>query len=193
MNETATLARSGKKAGRPYAALPAPTLSAPTAGAPVDGSAAVFAWESLPGATAYWLQIADDPAFQSLRFDAPVGEATSLTLYASLPEDGSTFYWRLRAGDGTDWHAWSAPAVFAAVGVETFARHQAAQVAVPAPPPAAAPADAPLAPHRTGTTGRGDVLLFILLFVLTIAALAFAIVYLGGGTDAGAPVTALAS
>lgn len=195
MSSTATLKATRKPSTTPAGlAIPAPV--APLDGAPADGSAAFFQWEGVPGATTYAVQVADDTRFQNLRFDASVGDTTSLTLYSALPENGATFYWRLRAGDRAGWSPWSVPCAFTAATTDAVARYEAVRdaeartEAEPAPPDEAAGG---IAPYLTGTTSKAEVLFVITMFLLIIAFLIFMLVYFGfdSSTAAARPAALL--
>lgn len=117
---------STEEAATPTSDAPSPQM--PTGGAPTDGRAAEFVWDAAPGATAYELQVARDADFDDPGLTVPVGDTTTLTLYDMLPEDGSTFFWRVRAAlPNGDASAWSPAARFAAATDEDVIAHQAEQ------------------------------------------------------------------
>jgi len=66
--------------------------------------------------------------FEEIAANVPVRNTTMLTIYAMLPEDGSTFYWRVRGirqnGSLTDW---SDPATFDAATDEDVLDFEAEQ------------------------------------------------------------------
>lgn len=74
-----------------------PTPIHPTSGDSVSDAAPTFEWSAAPSAASYDLQVAASKTFDTLLFDANVGERTSLALYDVVPEDGRTYYWRVRA------------------------------------------------------------------------------------------------
>jgi M6 family metalloprotease-like protein len=86
--------------------IPPPTLFAPANGSNVSGTDVSFSWSASTGATDYHLQISEDAAFTNLAFDGSVGNNTGANL-TGFPDDGCTFWWRVRAGNGTTWSAWS--------------------------------------------------------------------------------------
>lgn len=92
--------------------VPSPIRPAP--GAPVVGSAAEFSWTDVPGATAYRLEVADGEAFQDVVTAVDAGDSTFVTLFEMLPEDGSTYFWRVRGRRDGAWLPWSAPTSFRA-------------------------------------------------------------------------------
>lgn len=109
--------------------LPAvPRLQTPIDNAPVDGSAAIFAWETVPGALDYRLQIAADDDFEEPVCSVETGETTALTLYEMLPEDGSAHYWRVQAKTPKGWQDWSQPASFKASTAQAAAAYQRQQL-----------------------------------------------------------------
>jgi thermitase len=75
-----------------------------------------FVWTEVPEATVYHIQIDDD-----IQFTSPYVENSNLTQTSYTPSvdlfDG-TWYWRIRAGDGSDWSDWS---IIWNVGVDTEA------------------------------------------------------------------------
>lgn len=105
-----------------------PTPTSPTDEAPTDGRAAVFTWEPVPDALRYELQVAPSDAFEAPVVTVPLDDTTHLTLYDLLPEDGSTFFWRVRAvGAGADASPWSAPAALTAATDEDVIAYEAQQ------------------------------------------------------------------
>ena len=103
----------------------------PVAGAPVDGSAATFSWHPVPGATRYRIEIGPSPGFDededTVLIDA--GFSTHLTVFDMLPEEGTIFYWRLRAGTPEGWLPWSAPQPFEASTDQHVLEYEAAREA----------------------------------------------------------------
>jgi len=105
-----------------------PTPSSPIEDAPVDGQSAVFEWEPAAAAAGYQIQIARTTDFDDPVVDLTLDRTTSLTLYGMLPEDESTFHWRLRAllpGQRTS--KWSRAASFTTATDLAVQRHRAAQ------------------------------------------------------------------
>jgi len=85
--------------------LAPPTLISPAHGAQVAGTTVSFQWNAVAGASQYRIQISASPAF------AAYGQATGTQTSASwsdAPNDGSTWYWRVRAEAGAVHSAWSA-------------------------------------------------------------------------------------
>lgn len=87
----------------------------PQDGSITDGFATTFEWEPVEGATGYRLQVAQDTAFEDLKFDADLGRAQSITLYDLLPLDGPELRWRVEARRKDEAATWSPPARFRAV------------------------------------------------------------------------------
>ena len=87
---------------------PRPYLYRPADGARTYNTTPTFEWVSLSGATAYQLQVDDDPAFSSPLVDQPTA-STSYTPAAPLAL--RTYHWRVKAtlaGGDTDWSdTWS--------------------------------------------------------------------------------------
>ncbi len=90
--------------------------SAPNPTAPADGAVLtfptdplLFAWDALPGAQSYQLQVDDDDQFIN-----PLLYSTKNTSFVvTEPKtSGQTFYWQVRGIAGTLVSAWSAPMTF---------------------------------------------------------------------------------
>lgn len=160
--------------------VPAPTT--PVDGAPVDGHAATFEWMPLPGVDGYEIQVAPTSEFETLVANVPVRDTNVLTLYSMLPENGVTFFWRvrgvLRNGRLTEW---SAPSEFAAATdedvidfeaeQERLEKSRAEQEAMERAENAAAraEADSPVLASKTSSTFAYSVAyLMILTFAATI-------------------------
>lgn len=85
---------------------------------PADGSLGVplghveLAWQSVPEATAYRLQVDDDPAFASPDWDVSGLAAGDFTLEGPL-EPGILYYWRVAAANACGETAFSEPFSFA--------------------------------------------------------------------------------
>lgn len=126
---------------------PVPQPVTPVAGTEIEARTAEFTWTSIPEATAYDLQIAQEADFANTYFNAGVGDNTSLSVYDVLPEDGSTCYWRVRAVLPEGPGAWSGVAHFVASPDEIVEQAEAslkkrqADVPVPATPVDGAPVD----------------------------------------------------
>ena len=150
-----------------------PHPQTPIDDAPVDGSAAIFAWETVPGALDYRLQIATDADFEEPICSVETGETTALTLYEMLPEDGSTHYWRVQAKTAAGWQDWSQPATFKAATAQTAAAHQRQQLPSVELGSGAAPSTDPEAnaPYRVSYTTRRASLVFFTIMILSFVAL----------------------
>lgn len=173
----------------PDAAPPdAPQPVQPVDGDPVDGRAAVFAWEPSPNAVLYELQVAPRPDFATPVAGLSVEPVTSLTLYSALPEDGSTFYWRVRAqGPADSFTPWSEPSALTATTDEAVRRHEPAsgpheedlahahriKAAMPSVPKNASE------PVKTARTSRKETVIWavvtLLSFVITILLVVWAL------------------
>lgn len=91
-----------------------PVPVSPIDGQPVDGSSVTFSWMPALDADSYAIQISQNRDFTNAVFDATADRALSLTVYDILPEDGTTFYWRVRGGRGGEWDQWGPTAEFRA-------------------------------------------------------------------------------
>jgi hypothetical protein len=78
---------------------PAPTLVSP-------GTAITFKWNTSSGATKYYLQVNTNSSFTGTSlFDAEVGDVVEQEVSGlSL---GTTYYWRVKAGNAAGWSSWS--------------------------------------------------------------------------------------
>jgi hypothetical protein len=89
--------------GSPYAL---PTLLTPQAFASINADPIVFSWNAVTGANQYQVEVIN------VRFGTSVfintGSSTSTTQSGFSYTDGSQYRWRVRAGDGSNWGAWSA-------------------------------------------------------------------------------------
>lgn len=87
----------------------APTLAAPTISAPLTGEKDVslrptFAWTPVPGAAAYYFELADNPNFvvPLMKLDGDMGRLI-VTAYQHMIdlEYSTSYYWRVKAVSGT--------------------------------------------------------------------------------------------
>lgn len=60
-----------------------------------------FTWQAASGAASYRFQLAEDPAFASILFEAPTLTTTTLALPTGILEPGVTAYWRVTARNTT--------------------------------------------------------------------------------------------
>ncbi len=134
--------------------FPPPTLTMPLEGDAVEGLAAIFTWEAVPGASAYQFQIARDPNFEDVYIDTVVENSTALTIYSMLPQDGTTFYWRVRvAGEN---NPWSPPVrFFAATATDAVLAKATAAEAASSPSAGRSPA-APARPAASTSAYLGS-------------------------------------
>jgi hypothetical protein len=82
-----------------------PVLILPGEAASLSGSMVSFQWGAVSGATRYQLEItklSDNTTFRTV----DLGNVTSTTQYA-FADDGTQYRWRVRAGNSTQWGAWS--------------------------------------------------------------------------------------
>jgi len=150
-----------------------PHLQTPIDDAPVDGSAAIFAWETVPGALDYRLQIAADADFEQPVCTIETGETTALTLYEMLPENGAAHYWRVQAKTSAGWQDWSQPASFKAATTQTAAAYQRKQLPSVELGSGAAPSADPEAnaPYRVSYTTRMASLIFFTIMIASFVLL----------------------
>jgi hypothetical protein len=150
-----------------------PRPQTPIDDAPVDGSAAIFAWETVPGALDYRLQIAADADFEEPVCSIETGETTALTLYELLPENGSTHYWRVQAKTAAGWQDWSQPATFKAATAQAAAAHQRQQLPSVVLGSGTGPSTDPEAnaPYRVSYTTRLASLVFFTIMIASFVLL----------------------
>lgn len=71
----------------------------------------VMDWQSLPGCSGYWIDIAYDPLFSAMVIRDSTVVTSSATI--SLNDTSSTvYYWRVRARNSAGWGPWSDPRRF---------------------------------------------------------------------------------
>ncbi len=88
------------------AAIPVPpTLISPASNANAPGTSVNLSWTASSGATQYWLW-ARRTSDNVVIFNQSVGNKTSYTL-TGLPNNGSDYYWMVRAGNSSGWSAWT--------------------------------------------------------------------------------------
>lgn len=167
----------------------APIPQRPVDGAPVDGQSAVFAWDAVPQAQGYEVQVAPTEDFASPRVGLSLDRTTSLTLYGMLPTDEQPFFWRLRARlHGGSFTPWSDPARLTATtddAVEAFEAEQERRAAAEAERQEAmeraraterAEAESPVRTAQTsGAFVLGMATLTILSFIATLLLIAQAV------------------
>jgi hypothetical protein len=74
-----------------------PKLTAPAPLAAVNGSEIKLEWKKLDEATAYAVQLSNDPIFFNLLINEPLYKDTSLMIKDVKLESGKTYYWRVAA------------------------------------------------------------------------------------------------
>jgi hypothetical protein len=83
-----------------------PALNSPAANAKVAGTSVNLSWSASSGATQYWLW-ARRTSDSVVIFNQNVGNLTSYTL-TGLPNNGSDYFWMVRAGNSSGWSKWTA-------------------------------------------------------------------------------------
>ena len=90
--------------------LPPPSLQSPSNGGSLEGPPYQFTWQSVSGAGAYQIKIADNASFNNpvVNYQNISGSATSYQTSVSL-NYGQTYYWQMRTlnSSGTQWGTWS--------------------------------------------------------------------------------------
>lgn len=90
------------------------TLIAPADGAVDIPANPTLSWEGSEGAEWYDLQLTEDPDFSNLLIDASDIQQTEYQITDDL-KTGTTFFWRVRAGNGSGNSEWSEPQSFTTV------------------------------------------------------------------------------
>ncbi len=141
---------------------------------PVDQSAVPFAWEEIPGASGYQLQVAPTADFADPSVDVTVDRTTSVTLYDVLSLEVTSFHWRVRPlFRDADPGPWSDARAFAVAPPE----EDEDALATPSDDPqATARAAGPVQQARTSSTFSVLVGLFTLVSFIAIILL----IYLAG-------------
>ncbi|NUO80180.1 SUMF1/EgtB/PvdO family nonheme iron enzyme [candidate division KSB1 bacterium] len=86
-------------------------LREPATGSALSESTPTLRWETLPGATAYELQLSSDERFVTIIVSQSMLTTNSFVVKSALPEN--IFYWRVRARDSANhWGKWSATSSF---------------------------------------------------------------------------------
>jgi C1A family cysteine protease len=82
-----------------------PILISPVDGATFAGTSLTFQWSAVSGATIYWLEVNRDPNWGvgTKFYDASV--STNSQTLSGFPSDGTTYYWRVWAGNAGGWSA----------------------------------------------------------------------------------------
>lgn len=77
----------------------APVLVFPRRETVVDGRGLTFEWDVAPGMGSQRLEVAEDPQFTALVFEADVTAQDSLAVRDAFATDGRTYYWRVVVTD----------------------------------------------------------------------------------------------
>jgi secreted trypsin-like serine protease len=85
----------------------APTLSSPANGATVAGTSVAFSWNTPSGSPSkYHFQLSTSSTFSSFAYNNDNRTGNSLTL-SPFPNNGTRYYWRVRAYNSAGWGPWS--------------------------------------------------------------------------------------
>jgi immune inhibitor A len=83
----------------------APTLTSPANGGYVNNLRPLFDFSNSTGATVYHIQIDDNADFSSPLYNVSNLSTSQYTPTSNLTQ--TTYYWHVRAGNGTAWSAWT--------------------------------------------------------------------------------------
>lgn len=87
------------------ASLPSPVvLLSPLPGAEVPSDTVAVTWETVTGVDAYWLEWSEDSLFTVSFVDSTLIDTAAMIRNLA---DSSTYYWRVRAGNGAGWGPFS--------------------------------------------------------------------------------------
>ena len=86
---------------------PVTTHISPANGGTAAGTQVTLSWNASAGATKYVTQISRDAAFTSPSTGNEF--ATTTVNWTGMPNDGSVWYWRVKAGNTTGWSSYSSP------------------------------------------------------------------------------------
>ncbi len=83
--------------------------------APVDEETCVainneYHWKEVTGAQTYRIQIAEDESFENIAVE--IEDIMGTSVYAEVPDELKTYYWRVRGDDGGNFGAWPPPNSF---------------------------------------------------------------------------------
>lgn len=90
-------------------AVTAPKQTAPADGGDMSGTSVTYKWNTVKNATGYILEVNTDPVTWSRKtrkFFGQVGNAAQYT-DTGYPDDGTVYYWRVRAGNDAGWSGYS--------------------------------------------------------------------------------------
>jgi len=91
----------------------APTLSIPSDGARISGSSITFTWTASEGASKYQLEVNSSPRWDkgTKKYRRTLGDVLTTTV-TSFTNEGTRYYWRVRARNAAGWSEWSEPQTF---------------------------------------------------------------------------------
>lgn len=99
--------------------LAPPIKVAPRQGLIIPGTQVTFSWQPVLKADRYWLQIAEDEAFDALVYDQEAGSDLHHTVDGIFGESAPAFFWRIRSGNAEGWGAFGDAAMFRTVALAT--------------------------------------------------------------------------
>jgi hypothetical protein len=85
----------------------APTLTSPINSTVIENTSVTFHWESSVGATNYQIRVSTDPNVETDLFHEDVTDGAISKNYTDFPNDGTIYYWKVRAYNATGWGDWS--------------------------------------------------------------------------------------
>jgi hypothetical protein len=86
---------------------PAPILISPTNGFTVSDTSITFQWNSSSGATNYQIRVSVDPAVEDPLFHEDLTAGATSKNYTDFPNDGTVYYWKVRASNAVGYGNWS--------------------------------------------------------------------------------------
>ena len=84
-----------------------PILIYPENGAHMGGTTILFEWNSVADANNYYIQISRNSTFTNLIYDEQLGGNYIGIVLHNFPNQGTQYWWRVRAGNQLGWGDWS--------------------------------------------------------------------------------------
>jgi hypothetical protein len=130
-------------------AFAAPVIKSPADGAEIGPTDPVLAWETVPSAVSFHVEVSVNADFQTLEEEVEDVPVTSFMI-SDFPMNEGRHFWRVRARNASnEWSPWSTVSSFIVVNTTIDVSKE------PRAPVAAPPLIAPGDGYTTGMTGPG--------------------------------------